>query len=74
MWIGTTACAWRNRSAPTAPVQGVVHRRQDLIDGDLVVVVGIASHARRDVGVAGRNESVSNRHLAPAAFRSHRGP
>jgi hypothetical protein len=39
------------------PAQRVVHRRQDLIDGDLAIVVGIARLARRDVGVAERIKS-----------------
>ena len=34
-----------NRSAAAAAVQRVVHRREDLINGDLAIVVRVACHA-----------------------------
>jgi len=46
-------------------------QRQDFIDGDLAIVVGLARLARRDVGVAERIESMSDQHLARTGFRSH---
>jgi hypothetical protein len=47
---GRKGCKRSGCDAPgsPAPVQRVVHRRKDLVDGDLAVLIGVAGVARRN--------------------------
>jgi len=57
--------SWR-----ASAVQRVVHRREDLVDGDLVVVIGVSGCARHDRRIAEgdvhHREELVHRHLMVA--------